>query len=79
MDIMGPPGSGKGTQAPSIQQRFNVAQLAAGDMLRAAVAAKTSYGIEAKNFMDAGSLVPDDIVVGLIAENLHSDPLYDNG
>ncbi|KAI8874889.1 adenylate kinase [Backusella circina FSU 941] len=79
MVIMGPPGAGKGTQAPAIQQKFNVAHLATGDMLRAAVAAKTSYGVEAKKLMDAGALVPDEIVVGLIEENLSNNPLCANG
>ncbi|KAF1804184.1 adenylate kinase-domain-containing protein [Mucor lusitanicus] len=79
MVIMGPPGAGKGTQAPAIQQKFNVAHLATGDMLRAAVAAKTSYGVEAKKLMDAGALVPDEIVVGLIEENLNNNPQCANG
>jgi adenylate kinase len=79
MVIMGPPGSGKGTQAPAIQQKFNVAHLATGDMLRAAVAAKTSYGIAAKKIMDTGALVPDEIVVGLIEENLTNNPLCTKG
>lgn len=79
MVIMGPPGSGKGTQAPAIQQKFNIAHLATGDMLRAAVAAQTAQGIEAKKLMDAGALVPDEIVIGLIEENLKSNPLCANG
>ncbi|KAI7907375.1 adenylate kinase 1 [Cokeromyces recurvatus] len=79
MVIMGPPGAGKGTQAPAIQKKFNVAHLATGDMLRAAVAAQTSYGLEAKKLMDAGALVPDEIVVGLIEENLKNNPLCANG
>ncbi|KAI8979185.1 adenylate kinase-domain-containing protein [Mycotypha africana] len=79
MIIMGPPGAGKGTQAPAIQKKFNAAHLSTGDMLRAAVAAKTSYGVEAKKLMDAGELVPDEIVVGLIEENLKTNPLCQNG
>jgi adenylate kinase len=79
MVIMGPPGAGKGTQAPAIQQKFNVAHLSTGDMLRAAVAAQTSYGVEAKKLMDAGELVPDEIVVGLIEENLNNNPACTNG
>lgn len=79
MIIMGPPGSGKGTQSPAIQQKFNIAHLATGDMLRAAVAAESSYGIEAKELMNAGALVPDEIVIGLIEENLKNNPLCANG
>lgn len=79
MVIMGPPGSGKGTQAPAIQEKFNIAHLATGDMLRAAVAAQTAQGIEAKKLMDAGALVPDEIVIGLIEENLINNPLCANG
>lgn len=64
----GPPGSGKGTQAPMIKNEHCLCHLATGDMLRAAVAEKTPLGLEAKKAMDAGALVSDDIVVGLIEE-----------
>lgn len=66
--LVGPPGCGKGTQSPMIKQENCLCHLATGDMLRAAVAAKTPLGLEAKKAMDAGALVSDDIVVGLIEE-----------
>eukprot|EP00877_Chromochloris_zofingiensis_P002801 jgi/Chrzof1/12521/Cz06g37070.t1 len=68
--LVGPPGSGKGTQSPSIKYEHCLCHLATGDMLRAAVAAQTPLGLEAKKAMDAGALVSDDIVVGLIGEAL---------
>ncbi|DBA76959.1 hypothetical protein WJX77_012504 [Trebouxia sp. C0004] len=68
--MVGPPGSGKGTQSPRLKKEHCLCHLATGDMLRAAVAAKTPLGNEAKQAMDAGGLVSDDIVVGLIAENV---------
>lgn len=66
--LLGPPGCGKGTQSPIIKKEHCLCHLATGDMLRAAVAAKTPLGLEAKKAMDAGALVSDDIVVGLIEE-----------
>jgi adenylate kinase len=66
--LIGPPGSGKGTQSPMIKNDNCLCHLATGDMLRAAVAAKSPLGLEAKKAMDAGALVSDDIVVGLIEE-----------
>ncbi|KAJ1992291.1 adenylate kinase [Dimargaris cristalligena] len=74
MILVGPPGAGKGTQAPRIKEKFHVCHLATGDMLRAAVTAKTELGQKAKQVMDAGELVSDDIMVGLIKENLDSNP-----
>lgn len=68
--LIGPPGSGKGTQSPMIKNEFCLCHLATGDMLRAAVAAKTPLGIEAKEAMDKGALVSDDLVVGIIDEAL---------
>ena len=68
--FVGPPGSGKGTQSPMIKNENCLCHLATGDMLRAAVAAKTPLGLEAKKAMDAGALVSDDIVVGLIEESI---------
>ena len=66
--IKGPPGCGKGTQSPLIKYEHCLCHLATGDMLRAAVSAKTPLGLEAKKAMDAGQLVTDDIVIGLIEE-----------
>lgn len=68
--LFGPPGAGKGTQAEFIVNRFQVVQLSTGDMLRAAVAAGTELGTQAKEIMDAGKLVSDDIVIGMISERL---------
>ncbi|XP_039132911.1 adenylate kinase 4 [Dioscorea cayenensis subsp. rotundata] len=66
--LIGPPGSGKGTQSPIIKDEYCLCHLATGDMLRAAVAAKTPLGIKAKEAMDKGDLVSDDLVVGIIDE-----------
>ncbi|XP_072956149.1 adenylate kinase 4-like [Typha angustifolia] len=66
--LIGPPGSGKGTQSPIIRDEHCLCHLATGDMLRAAVAAKTPLGIKAKEAMDKGELVSDDLVVGIIDE-----------
>ena len=68
--LIGPPGAGKGTQAQNIVDHYNVCHLATGDMLRAAVTAGTPMGKQAKKVMDAGKLVNDEIVVGLIRDNL---------
>ncbi|KAI9006951.1 adenylate kinase-domain-containing protein [Hyaloraphidium curvatum] len=70
MVIMGPPGAGKGTQAPMIQEAYCVCHLATGDMLRAAVKAGTPLGLEAKKVMEAGGLVSDELVINLIKDNL---------
>ncbi|KAF6161403.1 hypothetical protein GIB67_009282 [Kingdonia uniflora] len=66
--LVGPPGSGKGTQSPLIKDEYCLCHLATGDMLRAAVAAKTPLGIKAKETMEKGELVSDDLVVGIIDE-----------
>ncbi|KAJ4712542.1 Adenylate kinase subfamily [Melia azedarach] len=66
--LIGPPGSGKGTQSPVIKDEYCLCHLATGDMLRAAVAAKTPLGVKAKEAMDKGELVSDDLVVGIIDE-----------
>jgi adenylate kinase len=72
--LLGPPGAGKGTQANFIRAKFGIPQISTGDMLRAARAAKTPLGIEAGKIMDAGQLVSDDIIIGLVEERLgHGD------
>lgn len=68
--FMGPPGGGKGTQAQRLQEKYGIVQLSTGDMLRAAVAAQTPVGQQAKAVMDAGGLVSDEIVIGIIDERL---------
>ncbi|KAI1412276.1 adenylate kinase cytosolic [Hypoxylon sp. FL1857] len=73
MILIGPPGAGKGTQAPKIKEKFSCCHLATGDMLRSQVAKKTPLGREAKKIMDAGGLVSDDIVIGMIKEELENN------
>jgi adenylate kinase len=68
--LLGPPGAGKGTQAARLAHNLDVPQLSTGDMLRAAVAAETPIGLKAKTVMDAGGLVSDEIVVGIINERI---------
>jgi adenylate kinase len=68
--FLGPPGAGKGTQARELAREWGVPHVATGDMLREAVAAGTTLGREAKAFMDKGALVPDDVIIGMIAERL---------
>jgi adenylate kinase len=68
--LLGPPGSGKGTQAQRLVKRHGIAQLSTGEMLRAAVAAQTPVGLKAKGVMASGGLVPDDIVIGIISDRL---------
>ena len=68
--LLGAPGAGKGTQATFIKEKFNIPQISTGDMLRAAVAAGTELGIAAKKVMDAGGLVSDDIIIGLVKDRL---------
>jgi len=70
--LIGPPGSGKGTQAPIIKDKWSLCHLATGDLLRAAVAAGTEMGKKAKAVMESGGLVSDDIVVGIIKDNIKS-------
>ena len=68
--LLGGPGAGKGTQANYIKERYNIPQISTGDMLRAAVKAGTPLGVEAKKVMDAGGLVSDDIILGLVDERI---------
>jgi adenylate kinase len=79
MILMGPPGAGKGTQAPRIKDKFCACHLATGDMLRAQVAAKTPLGREAKKIMDAGGLVSDEIMVNMIKTELETNKECKNG
>ena len=76
--LLGPPGAGKGTQARRLVDRYDIVQLSTGDMLRAAVKAGTSLGKEAQDIMEAGDLVPDGLMVNLIAERI-SRPDCANG
>lgn len=76
--LLGGPGAGKGTQANFIKERYNIPQISTGDMLRAAVKAGTDLGKEAKKVMDAGQLVPDDVIIGLVKERI-KEPDCKNG
>lgn len=71
--LLGPPGSGKGTQANYIKEKFNIPQISTGDMLRAAVSAGTELGKQAKKIMDAGELVSDDLILQLVSERIRED------
>ncbi|KQT88618.1 adenylate kinase [Methylobacterium sp. Leaf466] len=71
--LLGPPGAGKGTQSARIVERFGIPQLSTGDMLRAAVAAGTPVGLEAKSIMESGGLVTDSIVVGIVADRVEEE------
>ena len=68
--IFGRQGAGKGTQAALLTQKFGIPQISTGDMLRAAVKAGTPLGVQAKKFMDAGALVPDEVIIGLVKERI---------
>ncbi|QFT31737.1 adenylate kinase [Roseibium porphyridii] len=71
--LVGPPGAGKGTQAIRLVEKYGIPQLSTGDMLRAAVAAQTPVGLKAKEVMDSGGLVSDEIVVGIIRDRIAED------
>ena len=75
--LLGPPGAGKGTQAKLMTDKWNTPQVSTGDILRAAVREGTELGVEAKGFMDRGELVPDRVVIGIIAERLREDDAAD--
>jgi adenylate kinase len=76
--LLGPPGAGKGTQAQRLVHRYSIVQLSTGEMLRAAVAAETPVGLQAKDIMASGSLVPDEMVIGIISDRL-DQPDMKNG
>lgn len=71
--LLGGPGAGKGTQANRIKDKLGIPQISTGDMLRAAVKAGTPLGLEAKKYMDAGGLVPDDVIIGLVKDRIQQD------
>ena len=71
--LLGPSGAGKGTQAAYLMEKYNIPQISTGDMLRAAVKDGTDLGLEAKKFMDAGGLVPDTVIIGLVKERINQD------
>lgn len=68
--LLGPPGAGKGTQAKILIKKYGIPQISTGDILRSAVKAQTALGVQAKECMDRGALVPDEVVVGIVAERL---------
>jgi len=75
--LLGPPGAGKGTQAKMLTDRFGIPQISTGDILRSAVKEGTPMGVKAKAFMDAGGLVPDEVVVGIVRERLQKSDCAD--
>jgi len=77
--IAGAPASGKGTQCEVIKEEFGIVHLSTGDMLRAAVAAGTEVGIQAKEFMDSGKLVPDEVIIGIIRDRLDESDCKEQG
>src|SRR5438874_8873712 len=77
--VLGKQGAGKGTQAVRIAEHFGAPHISTGDMFRAAAAAGTPFGLKAKEFMKRGELVPDDVVIGVVAERLAKDDALENG
>ncbi len=77
--LLGPPGAGKGTQADVICEKYSVPHVSTGNILREAVSNKTPLGVKAKTFMDAGNLVPDDLVIDLIRERLTKEDCEKSG
>lgn len=73
--LFGPPGAGKGTQAEKIIKEYNLVHLSTGDILRSELAEKTELGMEAKNYMDKGELVPDEVVIGMIETKIDQNAL----
>ena len=71
--LMGPPGAGKGTQAANLVKRYGILHISTGDMFREAVKEGTPLGKEAKSYMDAGKLVPDEVTIGIVRERLSKD------
>jgi adenylate kinase len=71
--FLGPPGAGKGTQAKLLSARYEIPQISTGDILRASVREQTPMGLRAKSYMDSGSLVPDEVVVGIVEERLQKE------
>ena len=71
--LMGPPGAGKGTQAQSVVEKYNIVHISTGDLLRAAVKAGTELGKEAKGYMESGQLVPDTLILGLVEERIQKE------
>jgi adenylate kinase len=71
--LLGAPGAGKGTQAQILKDKFSIPQISTGDMLRAAIKANTKLGLEAKQFMDSGALVPDQLIIELVKERIQNE------
>jgi adenylate kinase len=72
--LFGPPGSGKGTQSAKLVEKYGLIQLSTGDLLRGEISQGTELGLKAKSLMDAGQLVPDEVVIGMIRSKLNSNP-----
>ena len=75
--LLGAPGAGKGTQAAVISERLNIPQISTGNIIREALRSGTEMGLKAKSFMDAGKLVPDEVVIGIIKDRLANDDCKD--